>query len=71
MAAYDIPTRLYASDGDRQWAVNSNASALYDGPDHPRMKPGIGMAYPEQGKDPVSLGVLLRVSSWSFVSLRG
>ncbi len=49
----------------------SGAPAPHDGADHSRMKPGTWMAYREHGKVPVPLSVLLRVSSWSFVSLRG
>ena len=49
----------------------SNAPASCPLADHPRMKRGTWIAYREQGKVPVPLGVLLRVSSRSFVSLRG
>ena len=49
----------------------SSAPAPHDGADHSREKQGTRMAYREHGKDPVPLGGLLRVSSSSFVPLRG
>ena len=45
--------------------------AVESGADHMRVKPGTLMAYREQRQVPVPRGVLLRVSSSSFVCLRG
>ena len=42
-------------------------SAPDDGADHPKMEPGTWMAFREQGKVPIPLGVLLRGPSCHLV----
>ena len=43
---------------------DKQVSAPDDGADLPKMEPGSWMAFREQGKVSISLGVLLRVPSW-------